>query len=131
MRTVEAPGSANGKRILIVDDEVDICEILQLHFELQGWSVKTANSGREARMLAALDSFDVILTDLRMPDGNGGEFIEQLKSLSKPRPDIYIMTGFNDGVLDESTLSGVRHVFQKPFSFETLVETMNAERNGS
>ena len=59
-------------RILVVEDEVDTRELLAFTLGLDGHHVETAENGREALELLAGRSYDVILSDLRMP-GMGGE----------------------------------------------------------
>lgn len=57
-------------RILVVDDEMDICEILKFNLENNGYKVDTANSGEEALALP-LDSYDLFLLDVMMDDMSG------------------------------------------------------------
>jgi two-component system response regulator PilR (NtrC family) len=62
-------------RVLVVDDEPDILELLELTLTGMGLLVERANNVREARNLLASGKFDLCLTDMRMPDGDGLELV--------------------------------------------------------
>jgi DNA-binding response OmpR family regulator len=68
------------KRILIVDDDADILELLRLEFEDEpGWSADGITDPARALDLARTTPYDVIITDWRMPEMTGGEFISALR----------------------------------------------------
>ncbi len=81
------------KRILIVDDEKDIREVLRDFFEIEGFEVSEAADGSEALELVRDDSFDVVLTDLLMPGPDG---LEVLEGIRKTHPDtaVLVLTGY-------------------------------------
>lgn len=66
-------------KILIVDDEQDLCEILQYNLEVEGYAVECAYSAEEASVLPLAD-FDLILLDVMMGEVSGFQFAQQLKS---------------------------------------------------
>lgn len=69
------------KRILIVDDEEDIRDVVQASLEeFAGWSTMTASSGVEALQLIQMEPLDAILLDISMPDMDGFELCESLQS---------------------------------------------------
>ena len=113
-----APAKRQTGRVLVIDDEDEaasmICEIL----ESDGHRVTTAGSGREALRLLARQEFDVILSDLRMPDMDGPRLHDTLKSLSPSLLDkVAFITGdtFSATVSEFLQRSG-RPYAQKPFS---------------
>ena len=67
-----------GKRLLIVDDEPDLREMLEFEFEMSGASVETAMNGRDALEKFKHQAFDLIISDIRMPGGDGVELIKNL-----------------------------------------------------
>lgn len=79
--TLPLPQSLDGLRVLVVDDEADIREFMMTVLEVHGIEVKTVASAAAA--LAALDQFhpNVLLSDLRMPDGDGYSLIRQIRAL--------------------------------------------------
>ena len=63
-------------RILVVDDEPRQRDILQMILEAEGYDAETASNGRQALLSARAGGFDLVLTDLKMPDLNGIELLE-------------------------------------------------------
>jgi two-component system, NtrC family, response regulator PilR len=66
-------------RILIVDDEPDLVELVELTLARMGLTTSAAGTLRDAQRLALSDSFDLVLCDMRMPDGNGLDLLEWLQ----------------------------------------------------
>lgn len=81
------------KSILIVDDETSVRESLEKVLSKAGYATWTANSGHEALALLAHHQVDIVLSDLKMPDGDG---VELLKNIKKDYPDIEVilLTGY-------------------------------------
>jgi len=67
--------------ILVVDDELSMREFLKILLEKEGYRVVTAAEGRSALDLAGQQSFDLVITDIRMPGMTGLELLAQLKQL--------------------------------------------------
>ncbi|NUM79271.1 response regulator, partial [bacterium] len=105
-------------KILIVDDEVEILKILKKTLE-DDYEIITASKAKDA--LSKLDSVKVILSDQRMPEMTGSEF---LKKVRETHPDIVriIMTGYSDmNALIESVNQGeIFRYMSKPWDMETL-----------
>ena len=85
--SMKAPGSATGDRILVVDDEPNICRLLQRYLGRIGYDVVTAGSVPEA--LDTLDGshFDLVLTDLRLPGPSGLELLVEVTGRVPARKD--------------------------------------------
>ena len=79
------------KRVLVVDDEPDIRELLSITLEQMGLEVVTAAKLAKARKLLESEDFDLCLTDMKMPDGNGLELVEMVQ-LTKPQLPIAMIT---------------------------------------
>ncbi len=116
--------TSNGvSSVMIVDDEPGIRTALRANFLRHGWLVETASSVREA--IGQLDrrTFDLVVTDIRMPDGTGMEVMRSTRVLS-PRTAVILLTAYGsvpdavsamrDGALDYLT---------KPISFDQLQAT--------
>ena len=71
-----------GSVVLIVDDEVQIRRFLRTGFELNGYNVHEAGTGAEAIRLATLQPIDLVITDLALPDVDGAEIVERIRSWS-------------------------------------------------
>ncbi len=116
--------SLDKRRILIVDDEEDICEVLSWDFVDIGMEVITANSVSEAKRLLKESSFDYVLSDIKMPDGEGVELLDFTRSESINLKGIYLMTGYSDYPEDELRSRGLSGLFKKPLETEKLISAM-------
>ena len=112
-------------RILVVDDEEEICNILDKFFSKKGHMVRTVDNGREAIILAKATDYDLVLCDLSMPDVYGYDVIRALDKLEK-RPKIGIITGWGDKLkpIDDEELK-VDFIIKKPFDFLELARHIN------
>jgi DNA-binding NtrC family response regulator len=79
--------------ILIVDDEEDILNVLKLILTKEGYQVDTALDGKQALQLFRKKSYDIVLTDLRMPEMDGIELLERIKEI-RPETEVLIMTAY-------------------------------------
>ncbi|MFC1680091.1 response regulator transcription factor [Elusimicrobiota bacterium] len=112
------------KRILIVDDDPDLCDLISLEFSRTGYEVITAASGEEALRKARAQPMDLILLDVMMPGMDGYHVAQELTtSMGDRAPKIIIMTARN--VQNEKgigLMSGAVDMVQKPFSTSDLRE---------
>ena len=81
------------KRILIVDDEVDVLDFLKIYLESLGWQITIVSSTDEAFTILETTTFFLILTDIAMPEMDGYEFISTIKDRQIPS-QLALMTGF-------------------------------------
>lgn len=73
-----------GKRILILDDEVSLCEVLKTRLQMFGYGVSVATNGRDGWQKVLTTSPDLILLDIRMPEEDGFTFLRRLRSFRDP-----------------------------------------------
>jgi DNA-binding response OmpR family regulator len=117
----------NSYRILVVDDEQDLCEILKFNLETDGYAVETANSAEEALTLP-INSFDLLLLDVMMGGMSGFALAKKLKAdpATAHIPIIFLtardtendtVTGFNLGADD---------YISKPFSIREVLVRVRA-----
>jgi two-component system chemotaxis response regulator CheY len=118
-------------KILIVDDEEDVRDVLKLHLEQEGYQrVLTASDGEEAiRILRQGDNLTgigLILCDIRMPKINGVEAIDYFKK-EAPGIPIIVITGYPDTELAVSLMKkGVKDYLVKPVEKEKLLEMVDS-----
>lgn len=118
------------KKILLVDDEPDILNILEFEFQDIGYKTELAGSGNEAiHKLRAGKSFDAIISDIRMPDGTGIDLLEN-KTLPL-RPPVFFLTGFADITKEEAQALGAADMFYKPFKFEEIIQKVQGHLDNS
>jgi CheY-like chemotaxis protein len=110
--------------ILVVDDEELIRETLTMLFEMDGFRVQTANNGMSALKEVRSHKFDLILTDMRMPEGDGMFLLEQLRTHIDEVPPVVMITGFADYHDREIVAKGARQVIHKPLNFSSLLESV-------
>ncbi|MCB0412762.1 MAG: response regulator [Bdellovibrionales bacterium] len=111
-------------KILVVDDEVDIQEIIKDLFEVFGFDVTTASSGNEAQAILENDSFDVIISDVRMPDGSGIDLLKWVRNRSLSEPKFFFITGYSDHTIPEVLDLGAEGLFAKPFEASEMRENI-------
>jgi len=110
------------KSVLVVDDEEDIREVAALSFELAGWQVVTATSGRDGIAAAIAAPPDVILLDVMMPelDGPGTYALLQADARTREIPVVFLTAKVQNADKRRYAESGVRGVIAKPFDPLTL-----------
>ncbi len=107
-------------RILVIDDDPVIGHLLFSHFEEMGYVTHRATTGMDALGLAAVEMYDVVFLDVRLPDGSGLDIIGDLKE-SAGKPEVIIITGY--GEPDGAALainSGAWDYIEKPFKLKQV-----------
>lgn len=110
--------------ILVVDDEPDLGELVAFEFELVGANVLSASNGKEALDLVQNNNIDVVVSDIRMPGGDGVELLENLRAKNPKSPTLVFMTGFADITLEDAYDKGAVAMFGKPFNRNELIDTV-------
>lgn len=119
-RALEPQTPPTGLRILLVDDHPDTCAALAKLLKLRGHSVVAANNMREAMEVAAAgDPFDLLISDVGLPDGNGMDLVRYLRT-QRPIRGIAI-SGFGmDADISKSLEAGFGEHLVKPVKLEKL-----------
>lgn len=109
------------EKILVVDDEEIMRDFLQEALESQGFTVTLAESGEKAFSLLQKESFDLVMTDMKMGKMSGLDLLDKIQTLS-PKPLVMVATAFasvENAV--EAMKRGAFHYLMKPFSLESLM----------
>jgi CheY-like chemotaxis protein len=110
-------------RILIVDDHADTSTVMKMLLERRGYEVMTADSVGNALDVASRNPFDLLISDIGLPDGSGLELIGRL-NLSIGTPAI-ALSGFGmEEDVRKSMEAGFREHLVKPVSFQQLYEVI-------
>src|SRR3954462_7665964 len=123
-RPLEYHLNTDTPRILVVDDERVIREILSDFLSLEGYVVRTVEDGMEALKELQRRSYNLVISDLKMPNMTGLELIERITALGIPVLTV-IMTGF--GTVEtaiEAMKQGAYDYILKPFKVEEVVHTV-------
>jgi DNA-binding NtrC family response regulator len=106
-------------KILIVDDEKVICDMMADLYRAKGHDVAVAYSGNEACDKVSQDEFDLVVSDVLMDDGDG---LEMAANLEKTNTDlsIILVTGYFDDTVTQVP-QNVKKVFRKPVKFRDVL----------
>jgi len=116
----------NGKRILIVDDEEDLCEILQYNLSNEGYHTEIAHSAEEA-LKRPLDNFDLVLLDVMMGPISGFKFADKLRrELKLDIPVIFLTAKDTENDILTGFSLGADYYISKPFSVNELTARVKA-----
>lgn len=109
-------------KILIIDDEELICWSLKHSFErVEGYSVNCAYTGDDAIKKLIESKYDVVITDLNLPDVKNYEIVKKIKDIAVSTPVIVISAYLSDRVLDDVTKQGAIKCINKPFEINDIV----------
>ena len=106
------------KRILIVDDDEKLLNLLSSMVTMIGFEVDTAGSGDEAIFLFMQKPFDIVLTDLNMPGMDGWSLARSIKDLSPDTPVVLATADARKRIIGKIADSSVDMVLFKPFGFK-------------
>ena len=114
-------------RILVIDDEPSISDMIREALTRFGYIVKTASNGRQGLQLLKDASFDLVVTDMCMPDLDGACIVRHVRSSSRPLTPVIGISG------TPWLLEGVDcdAVLPKPFPLQSLVDTVKRMKRTS
>ena len=111
--------------ILVVDDSEEQAEILQMLLKSDGHEVTICFGGQEACSLVNQNRYDMVFTDISMPEVNGIQVMKHVKEHS-PQTEIIPITAFGDwGVYAESIQLGAKAFINKPYNVEDIQKIVN------
>ena len=113
------------EKVLIVDDEVDVLDLCRRVLEVEGYQVTTAQNGQEAVDIAREQSFDLLLTDIKMPGLSGLEVAQAIKEFDSSIVFV-TMTGFSTmNMAIEALRLGIDEFIVKPFTPDDLISSVS------
>jgi len=111
----------SGVRVLLVEDSASVREAVRMLLETEGADVAEASTGGEAVGLASAQAFDVVLTDLGLPDLSGEAVVASIRAATRRRVAIVVLSAADEYELARALRVGAERVFRKPFDGEVLV----------
>jgi len=119
------------KKVLVIDDDIDICALLNRFLSKNNYDVKVAHKGSTSLALIEKDFFDLVLCDFRLPDMDGLEITQQIKKIS-PATKIIIITGYSDVKVAVNVIKrGAYEYVTKPIHPEEILVTLKEALNDS
>ena len=130
MMTSPGPGEVRADsreaRLLVVDDEPTILELLSGSLRFAGFDVVTATSGADALRAAAATRPDLVLLDVMMPDGDGFEVVRQMRACGPHCPVIFLTARTAVGERVNGLTLGGDDYITKPFSLDEVLARIRA-----
>ena len=115
----------NIAQVLVVDDDVAVCRIVQRMLSDEKYEVQSANSVADALKVIQQKSFDVHLLDYKLPDGSGLDIAERIRSKSRAAP-IILISGYDPSTVElRADQLRITEFIQKPFSQQTIRAAVN------
>jgi CheY-like chemotaxis protein len=112
--------SFSQKRILVVDDDADTCEMMRVLLKILGYEAASVQTAAEALTVAASRQFDLYLTDAFLTDSSGLELCRQLKRLTPEVPVIFVSGAARESDQLEGIRAGAAMYLTKPIEVEEL-----------
>ena len=113
-------------RVLVVDDEVNIAELISMALRYEGWTVETAHTGTKAVAAAKEHQPDAVVLDMMLPDFDGMEVLRRMRGTDPDVPVLFLTA--RDAVEDRiaGLTAGGDDYVTKPFSLEEVVARLRA-----
>ena len=112
------------KIILVIDDELSICELLRNFLTQKGYQVHIAEGGKEGiRLLESDSKYDAVITDIQMPEINGNFIAKHIRASEKEHTPILAITGTPNALFQSQFFD---LVIKKPFKLKKLQKALNS-----
>ena len=112
------------KSVLVVDDDDTLRDAIVFDFKRKGYQVFSAANGLEAFDIVKTEKIDVVITDIRMPKGDGVELLDNIKKFNVRIPVVIFITGFADLAPEDAYDKGACAIMSKPFDRKQLIQTV-------
>jgi two-component system response regulator PilR (NtrC family) len=120
------PGVPDENRALVVDDDRLVRMNTRLVLEREGWLVDEAGSVAEALLLLEAHGYEVVISDIMLPDGDGLDLLRHLRDAC-PDTAVVLMTGSSNGLSAEAAVNaGAAALLEKPFPLGALMDEVRA-----
>lgn len=118
---LHTPGAGQPTKVLVVDDESNISDLLEVSLKFQGFEVRTADNGKDALTIAADFQPDAFILDVMMPQMDGFTLLKHLRDAGHEAPVLFLTA--KDGVEDRihGLTIGADDYVTKPFSLEEVI----------
>ncbi|HNX91378.1 MAG TPA: response regulator [Candidatus Omnitrophota bacterium] len=111
-------------KLMVVDDEIEICDFVKIFFQERNFEVFAAYNGKEALALIETRSPDIILLDLKMPVMDGMQTLKALQNLKRHNKVIMVTAVEDSEKIEEAKKFGAVEYITKPLQLEQLENTV-------
>lgn len=118
------PSQLNGKHILVVDDELQLREALIFDLTRRSCHVYQAGNGSEALEIVKNHPIDIVISDVRMPNGDGVFLLKEIRKMNTKTPIVMLATGFADLSAEEAIHLGAYGLVEKPIDRKKLFQLL-------
>lgn len=118
------------KRLLLVEDDPVLGKGLQVMLELEGYTIQWAHGFREAESRTQAETPDVVLLDLHLPDGDGLDYLQNLRHAGKATPVVILTARTDEDAVVEALHQGANDYIRKPFGNKELLARLETAMRG-
>ena len=122
------PVRLRGLQILVIEDAPDVLDVVTLLLRIEGADVAGAGSGREALKIFRSRHFDVVVSDLGLPDISGDVLIRTIIAAARRPIKVVVITGESQPVLTRALEAGAGAIFAKPCQWGSVVTYLDGLR---
>jgi DNA-binding response OmpR family regulator len=119
------------RRVLVVDDETDFLATYERLLRREGFDVVTVTSRAAGLAVLAADSLQLVISDLRLPDGDGLDVVRAAHGLSAPVPVIVVSGYPSDETRRAALAAGATTFLAKPFAAAVLLAAIRSTADGA
>jgi DNA-binding response OmpR family regulator len=115
-----------GNKILFVDDDPNIQKMVELFLRGEGFKITFAKNGRSALKFFERDTFDLVMTDIQMPEMDGLSLTREVRKTNTQIP-IIVVSAFGQEKIAVENLPQNTTILNKPFERDILIEIINSK----
>lgn len=121
--------SSKNYTLLVVDDDEDLRDLMYATFLRDGFKVFAAENSEQAFQIVKNNKIDLIVSDMRMPGGDGLSLIDKIRGEDIEMPSLIFVTGYTDVSVEECLARGALSVLPKPFNHKELLRSVKTSLN--
>jgi DNA-binding NtrC family response regulator len=111
----------NGKRVLVVDDEMHLRQAIIFDLKRRGCQIYEAANGNDALNIVKANEIDIVVSDVRMPNGDGVFLLKEIRNHNAQTPIVLLCTGFADLTEPEAVKLGAFGLIEKPIDRKLML----------
>jgi DNA-binding NtrC family response regulator len=112
--------------VLVVDDEGTLRKSIVRNLQMEDFNVLSASNAKDALEIVKTEKVHFVLSDIRMPEMDGVELVEKIRSINPSIPIIVLMTGFSQYSKEDVTARGAQDMISKPFDMDYIIQLIRS-----